>query len=303
MVPIWWRIKRALCISPLGVSPGVQAPVAIGCSVGGDGYVGGVDVGEVKSGDGVAGDGMVGDGVVGDGVVGDGVVGDGRAGEVAGGTARTLEPRDAAPQLEVRDPAGVGLRAAIARVPAQAQKTVNDVVRLLAAVVRRLRLPLLLVAAAPLLPAVVLIVASAVRGGSDVPLAYVVAVLLLIPSAWLELRRRQLLAALQPPEQAGAEIYAIVGAPEFWMQLRSNLGELTDLGRGLGLRSLGRRLWQGIKLTNAVRERVGENSRLAPFLPGRLRGLLMLTVACGVAGALLTVLAVLKVLTAAVGIG
>ena len=289
MVPIWWRIKRALCISPLGVSPGVREPVATGCSVGGDGYVGGVDVGEVKSGDGVAGDGVLGDGRAG--------------GEAAGETARTLEPRDAAPQLEVRDPAGVRLRAAIARVPAQAQKTVNDVVRLLATVVRRLRLPLLLIAMAPLLPAVVLVVASAVRGGSDVPLAYVVAVLLLIPSAWLELRRRQLLAALQPPEQAGAEIYAIVGAPEFWVQLRSNLGELTDLGRGLGLRSLGRRLWQGIKLTNAVRERVGENSRLAPFLPGRLRGLLMLSVACGVAGALLTVLAVLKVLTAAVGIG
>ena len=148
-----------------------------------------------------------------------------------------------------------------------------------------------------------LVIASAVRGGSDVPLAYVVAAVLLVPSGWLEVRRRQLLSALQPPEQAGAEIYAIVGAPEFWAQLRANLGTLTDLGRGLGLRVLGRKLWQGIQLTNAVRERVGENSRLTPFLPGRLRGLLFLTVACGVAGALLTVLAVLKVVTAAIGIG
>jgi len=128
-------------------------------------------------------------------------------------------------------------------------------------------------------------------------------VLLLIPSGWLEVRRRQLLSALHPPEQAGAEIYAIVGSPEFWSQLRSNVGELADLGRGLGLRVLGRKLWQGIKLTNAVRERVGENSRLGPFLPGRLRGLLLLTVCCGGAGALLTVLAVIKVVTAAVGIG
>jgi hypothetical protein len=206
-------------------------------------------------------------------------------------------------QLEPRDARAPRLRAAVVRVPAQAQKTVTDVVRLLAAVVRRLRLPLLLIAATPLLPAAVLVVASAVRGGSDVPLAYVVVVVLLVPSGWLEVRRRQLLAALQPPEQAGAEIYGIVGSPEFWSQLRTNLGNLTDLGRGVGLRVLGRKLWLGITLTNAVRERVGENSRLSPFLPGRLRGLLLLTVSCGVAGALLTVLAVAKVVTAAIGIG
>lgn len=202
-----------------------------------------------------------------------------------------------------RDPAVARLRAAVVRVPAQVQHTVAEVVRLLAAVVRRLRVPLLVVAAAPLLPAAVLVVAAAVRGGADVPLAYVVAVLLLIPSGWLEVRRRQLLSALQPPELAAAEIYAIVGSPEFWSQLRSNAGELADLSRGLGVRVLARKLWQGVQLTNAVRERVGDNSRLAPFLPGRLRGLLLLTAACGVAGALLTVLAVLKVVTAAIGIG
>lgn len=206
-------------------------------------------------------------------------------------------------ELEPRDPAAARLRAAAVRLPAQAQKSVNDVVRLLAAVVRRLRVPLLVIAAAPLLPAAVLVIATAVRGGPDVPLGYVVAVLLLVPSGWLEVRRRQLLSALQPPEQAGAEIYAIVGAPEFWAQLRANLGQLSDLGHGLGLRPLARKLWQGIKLTNAVRERVGENSRLTPFLPGRLRGLLFLTAACGVAGALLTGLAVLKLVTAAIGIG
>lgn len=206
-------------------------------------------------------------------------------------------------QLEPRDAAAPRLRAAVVRVPAQAQKTVTDVVRLLAAVVRRLRLPLLLIAATPLLPAVVLVIASAVRGGSDVPLAYVVAAVLLVPSGWLEVRRRQLLAALQPPEQAGVEIYGIVGSPEFWSQLRTNLGNLADLGRGLGLRVLGRKLWLGIRLTNAVRERVGENSRLSPFLPGRLRGLLLLTVSCGVAGVLLTVLAVVKVVTATIGVG
>ena len=214
--------------------------------------------------------------------------------QVSGPPARELEPGD---------PAVPRLRAAVVRIPAQAQQGVAEVVRLLAAVVRRLRWPLLLIAAAPLLPALVLVVASAIRGGADVPLAYVVAALMLVPSGWLEVRRRQLLAALQPPEVAGAEIYAILGSPEFWSQLRTNVGRLSDLGRGLGVRPLARTLWRGIRLTNAVRERVGENSRLAPFLPGRLRGLVLLTAACGVAGVLLTVLAVLKVVTAAIGIG
>ena len=230
--------------------------------------------------------------------------------QVTGPPATELEPRSAtelesgsSTELRQRRPATARLRSAVVRLPAQVEQSVADVVRLLAAVVRRLRWPLLVIAAAPLLPAVVLVVASAIRGGGDVPLAYVVAALLLIPSGWLEIRRRQLLAALQPPEVAGAEIYAIVGSPEFWSQLRTNVGQLSDLGRGFGVRVLARKLWQGIKLTNVVRERVGENSRLAPFLPGRLRGLLLLTAACGVAGALLTVLAVLKVATAAIGIG
>ena len=191
-------------------------------------------------------------------------------------------------------------RARTVRAP---QKTVNDVVRLLAAVVSRLRLPLLVLAAAPVLPAVLLVAASAIRGGSDVPLAYVVAVLLLIPSAWLGFRRRQLLTALQPPEKAAAEIYAIVGSPEFWSLLKANLRQLTDVSVGLGLRSLAGKLWHGVKLTNTLRERVGNNSRLTPFLPGRLRGLALLTVACGVSFALLTALAVLKVGTAVIGIG
>ncbi len=194
-------------------------------------------------------------------------------------------------------------RAVVVAIPAQAQKVVADVVRLLAAVVRRLRIPLLVIAAAPVLPALVLVVASAVRGGSDVPVACVVALLLLIPSGWLAVRRRQMLAALEPPEVAGAEIYAIVGAPEFWSQLKDNLGTLAARDAGWGLRSLGSKVWRGVRLTNTVRERVGDNSRLAPFLPGRLRGLALLAASCCAAFVLLCGLAAVKVLTAAVGIG
>lgn len=219
------------------------------------------------------------------------------AGGVGGGyrgvVDEALEPKAGAARL----------RAAASRLPVQAEQTVGEVVRLLAAVVARLRVPLLVVAAAPVLPALVLVVATALRGGSDVPLAYLVAALLLVPSGGLELRRRQLLAALRPPAQAGAEIYAIVGSPELLVQLRTTVGQLGDLGRAVGLRPLARKLWRGIKLTNTLRTRIGANRRLAPFLPGRLRGLLLLAAGCGVAGALLTVLAVVKVATAAVGIG
>ena len=116
----------------------------------------------------------------------------------------------------------------------QIQKTVADVVRLLAAVIERLRLPLLILLLAPVLPALVLLIASVARGGSDVLLAFVLVAVGLVPSAWLAVRRHQLLNALQPPAQAAAEMYAAVGSPDVWAQVRANLGRLRTDRRNCG---------------------------------------------------------------------
>lgn len=185
----------------------------------------------------------------------------------------------------------------------QLQKTVADVIRLLAAVVARLRLPLLLVALAPVPPGVVLIIASAVRGGSDLPLAGVLVVVGLVPSGWLAVRRGQLVAALQPPAEAAAEILRVLSPAGLLTRLKSNLGPIADGGGALRLRSLGRRIWQGVKLTADVRGVISDQPRLAPFLPARLRGLALLSAWCLASFIALTALAVIKVLATAVGLG
>lgn len=202
-----------------------------------------------------------------------------------------------------RTPMAVRAGAAAAGVQLQWQKTVADVIRLLAAVVARLRLPLLVVALAPVPPGLVLVVASAVQGGSDLALAGGLVVVGLVPSGWLALRRAQLLAALQPPTEAAAEICRVLSPTGLWSQLKANLGRITEGGGPLRLRSLGRRIWQGVRLTADVRGLLGDQPRLAPFLPARLRGLAVLAACCLVSSVALTALAVVKVLATAVGLG
>lgn len=193
------------------------------------------------------------------------------------------------------------LRATVNRIPAQARQSTADVVRLLGAVVARLRVPLLVLVLVPLIEGVALIAVSAVRGGADFPIACVLAVLGAIPSAWLAMRRRQLLASLQPPEEAGAEIYAVFSAPDLMTRIKSNLAEVA--ARGGRLRTVGGSLWKGVKLTNELRHRIGDSPRLAPFLPGRLRGLLFLGGWCLLSGVVLGGFLVIKVLATSVGIG
>lgn len=84
-------------------------------------------------------------------------------------------------------------------------------------------------------------------------------------------------------------------------RIRSNLTEVA--ARGGRLRTVGGSVWRGVKVTNELRNRVGDSPRLAPFLPGRLRGLVFLggwcLLSCVVLGGFLLV----KVLATAVGIG
>lgn len=95
----------------------------------------------------------------------------------------SLEPLDSSKPVAPVGPGRVErARQAVARIPAQAERTVADVVRLLAAVVARLRTPLLVLLTIPLVEGVALIAVSAVRGGADLPIACVLAVLAAIPA-------------------------------------------------------------------------------------------------------------------------
>ncbi len=192
---------------------------------------------------------------------------------------------------------------AAAKVPTAAQKVISDVVALLAGLVQRLRIPLLVLLLAPVGPALVLVVVSTARGGGDVGFAWLLGALGLIPSGWLAVRRAQLLHALQPPARAAAEIYAAINSADTLSRLRSNLAPVVRADARLRLRSVSRKIWQGVKLTADVRSRMGSSPRLAPFLPGRLRGLALLSGWCLLSFVVLGGLAVVKALASAVGIG
>lgn len=172
--------------------------------------------------------------------------------------------------------------------PARAEQRVVEVVGLLAGLVRRLRTPLLWVSLLPVLPALVLLF-IAIDQHRWFP--GLIAVAGLVPSGWLTRRRRQLVSALEPPAVAVAELRAVFSPAELGNQLRTNL--LAVRGKSLRPRQLARSVWRGVKLTAATHARYTDVPRLAPFLPGRLRGLAFLTAACVVSGAVLAVFALL----------
>ena len=215
----------------------------------------------------------------------------------------SLEKREERKPLgRVRTAVG-SMPALVRKVPVQLQKTVADVVRLFAAIIEYLRTPLLILMLAPLLPGLVLLLASTAGGGSDVGPAFALVVVALLPSAWLGVRRHQLLHALQPPAEAAAEMYAAVGSPEVWNRIRINLGELLERPKKLRLRSLGRKVWRGVRMGFDLKSSIEESPRFAPFLPSRLRGLAYLAGWCVVSFLGLAVLAVAKLLANSVGIG
>jgi hypothetical protein len=189
------------------------------------------------------------------------------------------------------------------KLPAQAEKTVGDAVRLLSLIVEHFRLPLLLALLAPVLPALVLLLAAVARGGSDVPFAVVLVVVGLTPTAWLAVRRSQLLNALQPPAEAAAEMYAAVRSVDVWTQVKSNLGHLAYRPQKLRVRSLGRTMWRGIKFGFDLRNSVADSPRFAPFVPSRLRGVAYLVGWCLISCVVLSLVAAAKLLATSVGVG
>ena len=62
-------------------------------------------------------------------------------------------------------------------------------------------------------------------------------------------------------------------------------------------------MWRGVKLGADLRSRFTDSPRLAPFTPGRLRGLTILSLCCAGSTAVLVALAVLKIITAVLGVG
>ncbi len=183
--------------------------------------------------------------------------------------------------------------AATAAERGRVEKLAVDVTGLLAGVVARLRVPLLLVSLAPVLPGrVVEGIALATADG----VAAVLGLIGLVPAGWLTLRRIQLGRALQPPDAAVADLRRTFSAIDIADQLKTNLLAMRGAPGSSRPRRLARGLWRGIRTGTATWDRLTDVPRLAPFLPGRLRGLALLIVACLASAVALAVFAVLLVL-------
>ncbi len=182
---------------------------------------------------------------------------------------------------------------------AAVQQRAVELVGLLGGLIARLRRPLLWVSLLPVPPAVALLVAAVVAG---TPTPAVVAVAGLVAPLWLTVRRRQLVTALVPADAAVAELRRTFDLAAIGTQLRDNLRGQGDRALSLRPGALAGTVWRGVSATAAVHGRVTDVPRLAPFLPGRLRGLGFLVIACVVSGVVLVAwLALHLVLAALVG--
>ncbi|WP_111766646.1 hypothetical protein [Nakamurella deserti] len=205
--------------------------------------------------------------------------------EIAAGP---LDTRPAADPAVVAGPVAGGL--------ATVERRAVEVVGLLGGLIARLRTPLLAVTLLPLLPAVGLLIAAVVVGTAT---PAVIAIAGLVAPVWLTVRRRQLVTALVPADAAVADLKRTFDLAAIGGQLRDNL--LRQDGRRLSLRprALAGSVWRGISTTAALHGRVTDVPRLAPFFPGRLRGLAFLSIACVVSGVVLTAWLVLHLVLAA----
>ena len=149
----------------------------------------------------------------------------------------------------------------------------------------------LLVVAIAAVPAVAVILVALLRPGPDDPFWVLLGVIGLVVAGWLGLRRRQLLAVAQDPEALAAALALVVNGRDMWDQLVSNVS-VTKVGtavvrkRSRPLRILGG-MWRGVQLTGVVTEILGR-PQLAPLMPGRLRGIWFLGIACLITGAVLS---------------
>lgn len=184
----------------------------------------------------------------------------------------------AEPTGVIAEPTGVSAEpAAAGHRGAAVERRAVELVGLLGGLIARLRTPLLAVTLLPAAPAAALLVVAVVVGAGTPAL---VAGAGLVAPVWLTVRRRQLVTALVPADAAVADLKRTFDLADIGGRLRDNL--LRQDGRRLSLRprALAGTVWRGISTTAALHGRVTDVPRLAPFLPGRLRGLAILSIAC-----------------------
>lgn len=189
-----------------------------------------------------------------------------------------------APPADQADVAGPSrTKRAVAAAAGARDKTIRQLVAILVPLIKATRFPLLIVVLVAGVPAAVLIIVALLRTGPDDVFWLVVAAIGLIVAGWLALRRHQLLAVAQDPKALAAALSSVVTGRDMWEQVVNNVsagrvGATVVRRRSRPLRILGG-LWRGVQLTGVLTQ-ITEREELLPLLPGRLRGIWLLVIAC-----------------------
>jgi hypothetical protein len=186
----------------------------------------------------------------------------------------------------VAAPESAGLsrgRRAVAAAAGARDRTIGQLVTVLVPLIRATRLPLLAIVLVAALPALAVVVIALLRPGPDDAFWLVLAAAGLVVAGWLELRRRQLLAVSADPGALADAVRSVVTGQDLWDNVIRNegtagLGAAVKVRRSRPVRVL-RGMWRGIALTGVLTQ-ITDRPELAPLLPGRLRGLWFLVVAC-----------------------
>lgn len=149
---------------------------------------------------------------------------------------------------------------------------VRELAGAVSAVVRRTRIPLLVVGLLPLIPALVVAIEALALGGNPGLVLLALALGGAAPGFWLLWRRRRMMRAVDPSDELAAQLgeaYDIAGA---WARAQDALDQVRSAGRGLrGAGQAVRGLWAGIQLSRDAFDQFSDLPRVAPFLPASLQ--------------------------------
>ena len=166
----------------------------------------------------------------------------------------------------------------------------RQLVALLVPLIRATRYPTLIVVLLAGVPAVAVVVISMLRWGPDDPFWLLLGGIGLLLACWFGLRRRQLLTVADDPAALSDALAGVITGREMWDQLVRNVstGKLaaTAVRRSRPLRILGG-LWRGVQMTGVLAQ-ITDRPELQPLLPGRLRGIWFLGIACVISSVVLT---------------
>jgi hypothetical protein len=176
--------------------------------------------------------------------------------------------------------------AAIAR-----DRTAGQLAALLVPLIRATRYPLLVVVLLAAVPAVTVMILALLRPGVDDPFWLLLGAVGLLIAGWMEFRRRQLLAVAQDQAALAAALASLVSGRDIWDQLVHNVstGRVASAAvrRSRPLRIL-RGMWRGVQMAGILTQ-LTEREELLPLMPGRLRGMWFLGIACLISSAVLGV--------------